>query len=529
MQWSTDEELKVKNAEIASLRHDLQSLQRSKDEAIELQRKDLTVAFEQIIEQREDYIKHKETELAHQLGILDQKFERLQNDNLSLKANLREAKLNVEHYLEEVGRLEELNRHLSYQVEDTQRAKDAFEDNLQRQITTLQSDFRRLTDTRNKEKLDYETQIEKLKQEINRERDFRSVLEKRLEDYQMNAASETSTLHDEIISMQKRVNSLDQELAQVRSEKDQALVKLGNKRIELETLLAKNKLLSDEIEHAQERSKRLEQNYHSVELTQQQLQREFESYRNIVEKEQKHSQETAREEITEIRRTSAATIQKLRDDHAEEMAKLRALYDTKLQENSTDVSRLLHAKDDELLNEMKTKEAMINTLRIQLQAREKALNEERTESDALRLRLKAQENQLMNVTQEFKSLQRRSSGGRLNEPNTTGTGDFSIPDIAIDFPSPLQSEDNFHSHNHALLDSPTVPRSAANRYAGIGFGSPPRRTSANGGGSGNVVDSGVASENAMLKKIVAEVQHSSLLFLLELYSSILIINECLLF
>lgn len=162
MQWSADEEARVKDHEIGSLKKEIQALHRAKDEAVELQRRDLTSAFEQIIQQREEYIAQKESELAHQVSLLDQKFERLQTENMTAKASLRELKVVHERNVEEICRLEELNRQLTYQVEDTVKAKDTSEDHLKRQVGLLQGDLQRLSDQRSKEKQELEALVEKV-------------------------------------------------------------------------------------------------------------------------------------------------------------------------------------------------------------------------------------------------------------------------------------------------------------------------------------------------------------------------------
>lgn len=163
MQWSAEEDIRVKNNEISALKKDIHLLNRAKDEAIEIQRRDLTTAFEQIIQQREEQIAHREGELAQQISLLDQRFEKLTTENMSLKSTVRELKGANERNLEEIGRLEEINRQLNYQVEDCIRSKEQIEDSLKRQVANLQADLQRLQDQRNREKQDLDAQIERVK------------------------------------------------------------------------------------------------------------------------------------------------------------------------------------------------------------------------------------------------------------------------------------------------------------------------------------------------------------------------------
>lgn len=163
MQWSAEEDIRMKNSEISTLKKDIQLLNRAKDEAIEIQRRDLTAAFEQIIQQREEQITQREGELVHQMSLLDQRFERLSTENMTLKANLRDTKTQHERDVEEVGRLEEANRQLNYQIEDLTRIKEQIEDSLKRQVTNLQTELSKIQDQRKMEKHELESQIEKVR------------------------------------------------------------------------------------------------------------------------------------------------------------------------------------------------------------------------------------------------------------------------------------------------------------------------------------------------------------------------------
>lgn len=162
MQWSAEEDIRMKNNEISNLKKDIQLLNRAKDEAVEIQRRDLTVAFEQIIQQREEQITQREGELVHQMSLLDQRFERLSTENMTLKAAMREVKAQHERDVEEISRLEEGNRQLHYQIEDSIRTKEQIEDSLRRQVSNLQNEVSKFQDQRNREKQDLESQVEKV-------------------------------------------------------------------------------------------------------------------------------------------------------------------------------------------------------------------------------------------------------------------------------------------------------------------------------------------------------------------------------
>jgi DNA repair ATPase RecN len=145
----------MKNSEISNLKRDIQSFYRAKDEAVENQQRDLTIAFEQIVKQREEQITQREAVLVHQIALLDQRLERLSTENMALKAK-------HERDIEEITRAKEANRQLHYQIGQSSRANEQMEDSLGRQVSTLQYEMSKLQDQRNREKQELESQVEKV-------------------------------------------------------------------------------------------------------------------------------------------------------------------------------------------------------------------------------------------------------------------------------------------------------------------------------------------------------------------------------
>jgi hypothetical protein len=162
MQISSDEEIKSKAFEIENLKTEVSTLHRAKEEALELQRRDLTNTFEQIIQKREDGFAVKEAEIAKQINLLDQKFERIQSENMKLKSDCREIKLLNEKLVSDIGAKDNNLRQLSYQVEDLTNAKDTVEDSLKRQVLTLQNEVKRLLELKAKERSELENEVDKV-------------------------------------------------------------------------------------------------------------------------------------------------------------------------------------------------------------------------------------------------------------------------------------------------------------------------------------------------------------------------------
>jgi hypothetical protein len=284
-------------------------------------------------------------------------------------------------------------------------------------------------------------------------------------------------LHEEVVQQQRRIHSLEQELDEVKSEKEQTLVKLGTKRVEAETLMAKNRMLSDELESANDRNRRIESNYQALEGTITQLQKEFDHYKVLMDRELSLARETAKDELTEVKRSSNEQMTRMRHNHEEEIQKIRTLYEEKLHDKQQEVEevRALHGDPSLHLHSQQEKDAEITHLKIQVQVKENALQEERMEADALKLRLKALESQLLASTQELRQW-KNDRGGGLQRPTvstsiqlpsqgmTPGGGpptDMSLPEIpTFDMPSPMMSED----FNLSQLQYPESPVFPASKY-----------------------------------------------------------------
>jgi hypothetical protein len=300
--------------------------------------------------------------------------------------------------------------------------------------------------------------------------------------------------------------------------------------------------LTDELDSAAERNRRLEQNYQALESTMLQLQKEFDHYKMLMDRELNLSKDSAKDEIAELKRSCADQIQRMRQNHEEESLKLRSLYEDKLFDKQKEVDEMRILNGERFVNENKEKDAEITQLKIQCQVKEQALQDERTESEALRLRLKALEAQLLSSTQELRLL-KNSKSNPLRPTITTsfpsasnglGTNDLSLPEIpTFEMSSPMMSEDFNMSHIH-YPDSPQLPtksthmrdaapmpnfgsgiatQDAENVMARYGFSPlPPHRNAPPPNpvppplpASNHQLDA-VTAENEMLKKVVKEMR-----------------------
>lgn len=162
IQFSAEEENKHKQMEIDKLKKDLDVLYQSKEHALELQRKDLTNTFEQILQQREEQYQTKENDIQSQIQCIDTRFEKLQTENIFFKEQCRDYKAKYEHAIEASQQKDDKIRQLTYQVEDERNLKTSLEDSFTRQSHQQQQEIQRLIDLRMKEKMDAENALEQV-------------------------------------------------------------------------------------------------------------------------------------------------------------------------------------------------------------------------------------------------------------------------------------------------------------------------------------------------------------------------------
>lgn len=159
-------------------------MHRHKEEALEIQRRDLTQTFEQIIERRDQMWKAKEVEISKQIQVLEEKFDKLQTENTRLKNKNRELTLQVEELQNDLQHKEESLRQLNYKLEDTTLSKQSVEDSYQRQLNALSSELKSIMDSKGLENKDYQLQIEKVNHhhkimDFTSDKDFTLVVEAR--------------------------------------------------------------------------------------------------------------------------------------------------------------------------------------------------------------------------------------------------------------------------------------------------------------------------------------------------------------
>ncbi len=130
LRWSAEETERSKSIEIDKLKQDLHHFRREKEEAMELQRQDLTLTFDSILSQKETTIANKEKEITNQIMILESRLEALLNENMKLRSSLSESRRLASQVQEEGLAKQESLRQLQWRVEDEVKIRAQLEDRI---------------------------------------------------------------------------------------------------------------------------------------------------------------------------------------------------------------------------------------------------------------------------------------------------------------------------------------------------------------------------------------------------------------
>lgn len=412
-----DEDLRLKAHEISTLKEGLATLQRSKEEALEAQRRDLTGTFQQIIRNREEGFKEKESEIGRQVGLLSEKLEKLQNELTRCRDDNRECKLINEKLLADIGGKDHSIRELSYDLDDMKRSKELLEDGLQRQVTSLQIEIKRIAEMHSREKADLCMQIENANSEAEREREFRAVVEGRLGEAQESAASEAQALRDQLILESRKHGILAQENELLRSEKVQQLQRLGKARVDVDSLMESKEQLERELQSQLNHIQRLEHQLSDISEQYESLQQEHIAFRVAAEKRADQLTEDNREKIMSEQRKLSDAILRLESQHREEVNELSM-------RSSQEQTRLAQVEA-----ELRAAAEKAVTLSNALQSAQRELSEQKLETEALRLRLRSQEQQLIAAKDEVRELRSAPPTLELDGPYSPSLSIEELPSM----------------------------------------------------------------------------------------------------
>jgi len=386
MKWTNDEELRSKIRDIENLKYEIQTLHIQREESLESQRKDLTNAFEQIINQRENSFNEKERGIAEQIMLLEKRFEQLQTENSRLKSDLSDAYNESSKLSTAISRLEESRSSLQWVLEDERSQKIAVKDAMKREMQKLTLDLSIAKEGAAKRVIELENEIEKINMELTREKDFRSLLERRVEEMRAVTQQDLSVLERELGDCRNHDSLLQRELDSMREERDIALHRAASARLELDSIDASSRVLSKDKEALNTEVQLLKINLSEKDELINTLRSD------IAEKNKRMSEtsEIANKKLIEAKSEAVRELEMLTqakasiiNDHLRTIDELQRELNQKISENNDERTQFQL--------QMAAKEKNYEELNEQLVSVRQTLQEEKTEAAALRLRLKLYE------------------------------------------------------------------------------------------------------------------------------------------
>lgn len=134
------------------MKKQIEYLNYTKEEALEIQRKDLSQTFENIMKQREEIFRDKENTISINIVTLENKFEKLSMENLKYKSNVHELNIRNEHLIQENTKINEKLLELQFMNDELQHQQLQSEDNYQRRIEKLLRENKEMKENNQKEK-----------------------------------------------------------------------------------------------------------------------------------------------------------------------------------------------------------------------------------------------------------------------------------------------------------------------------------------------------------------------------------------
>ena len=275
---------------------------------------------------------------------------------------------------------------------------------------------------------------------------------------------------------QKKIHFLQQEVSQLAMERDQLFQKLGQKRVEMESLSSRYNVLSEENEHLHKRKDELQLRLQNTESTLSNVQSEFRDYQSKMELQSKLYSSDFEDKLQEIQQQFHDEKSQLQKMHQQQILQFQLEKDQENLSKMKASEKSFYDDTQKLQQTIREKEDEIRQLRNSLQEKEQALTNEKVEMEAQKLRMKAQEQQFLATQQELKELKAsmfsstnkmipplphlKPSGNPMTQRTpmlASANTDYSIGDLMADIsvPSPMNSED-FNPGAFSIPSSPMV-------------------------------------------------------------------------
>ena len=248
MKWAAAEETKAKSREIDVLRDDNRLLAASREESLESQRRDLTSTFEQLIVHRENHYNAREKKLGAKVLAMDGRLEEMGTENSRLTSELHSAQRAAEAREKDFLQSKEKIQNLQWQIEDERGSNQRSIDALERQVQALNAEILSVRDSSEQEVTDLKGALEATKQDVEREKDFREILEKRLSDFRDTSKTGASHLEAEVRARTASEARLKSELLRITADYENLLVTIEHSKMEAAAGLRRSESLQEDLE-----------------------------------------------------------------------------------------------------------------------------------------------------------------------------------------------------------------------------------------------------------------------------------------
>lgn len=371
--------MQLANAEISRLKAELAAAQRPQQQALEALRQELTSKYEHILRHQEEQYVSSTSETRRQFVALDRSLDQVRLANQRLLEEHRQCQENNQQLQADSNNKERVISELRAGLEGLKQSKESLEQELRAQVSSLQLEAKHNAEAHTKEIVALQAraigEVDKSKEA--------ALEQQRIGELLKAAVLEADALKDQLATEQHKSNKLAQKNESLQSEIDQLTDRLTKAAAERESLL-------DEKQRLETRCRSHAGRVQALELKMADLSEQFDAM---------HQRHVANRELAEKR--AGQVIEEMRDKLRAEQSKHNEALMRLEQLHREDMDRLTHlhkqtlaeceARSSQAAQALKGKDDAIAMLSGQLSSAQRDIADQRSEINALRLRLASQD------------------------------------------------------------------------------------------------------------------------------------------
>jgi len=364
LRWTTTDELQSKSREIEQARQEVWRVQTERDESLERQRLELTELYENMLKDREEGFLKQEENICQQVQVLEKRFQSLMNENSRLKSEGSQLQRSCEKLTNELKSKEERCNQLVWQVDDYSRKLQETEDDLYKKIQNIETENQNYMSLTDQMKLDYKRDVEKAKSDLKREKEFATLKNKHWEELHVKDTTEIEKLTLSLEVSKEKESTLSRELEAAR----ERVSAMSIKEVELHAAISEHK---GRVDSSESSLTTLQEELQEMKMKYSQLSDNYEYLENA-----------SKEQITK----ATEHMQGLQAEIAVVRASMQAEFIMTQEESE----KAFHKQIDTLQNQLQDCKRVAEVKDKECRELNKALDDERAEGDAMRLRLTLQ-------------------------------------------------------------------------------------------------------------------------------------------